>query len=111
MKSTPSPASTKDVTILMANISFGLPGGPDISRTWPFASPPSRILSRASHRVDDFREFCTMAEADCVIWLAGTPSVAPVELRLARRASTSSRGTLSSGGMRNVQFTKDPWSV
>lgn len=54
MKITSWPASTKESAILVAMVSFGVPGGPDTSIMYPRARPPDSRASRRGDLVENF---------------------------------------------------------
>ena len=62
-----SSASAKMRAILTTTFSFGLPGGPDISRIWPLVKPPSSRASRAAQLVCTLWDCCNINAADWVI--------------------------------------------
>lgn len=66
MKMTSCPASTKEVAMLIAIVSLGVPGGPETSSIWPPESPPDRRSSKAGDFVDIFAIFSVIDAADWV---------------------------------------------
>ena len=63
------PASTKEITVLMAIDSFGVPGGPETSRICPRGSPPLRRWSTADDLVEKRRLLLAIEAAD---WVKGS---------------------------------------